>query len=80
METLRCKFRVESVKQAQHGAGVSMYPVFSTDPNSENRRFWDALPSGRFEIFVSNKDAIAHIEPGQEYFIDIIPAASDVEA
>jgi len=68
--TTRCKFKCESV--TDHGGGkrsVAMNPVYSSDPNSENKKFWDATPSGNINFAWIN-DRVK-FEPGKEYYVDI---------
>jgi len=75
MKTVRAKFKVDSMVGFQHGASIQMTPVYSTDPDHENKQFWDATPSGSFQMWVNNPDCISHLHPGQEVYIDITPAA-----
>lgn len=66
----RCKFRCNEV--TDHGGGkrsVTLMPVYSADPNSENKAFWDATPSGNFQMsWINDK---VKFEPGKEYYLDI---------
>lgn len=68
----RCKFRCDSV--TDHGAAKSvvMTPVYSTDPKSENKVFWDSSPGGKFELNWVNPNV--DFKPGKEYYLDITPA------
>ena len=50
---------------------VVLTPVYSDKPDSENKRFWDATPSGKLE-FSTIKDM--PFEVGREYYLDISPA------
>ena len=89
MDTIRCKFRCEELKQ--HNAPVSrrkedgtyetvrrilysviLCPVYSDKEGSENKRFWDATPTGRLG-FGTVKEA--SFEIGRDYYIDIAPCA-----
>lgn len=54
---------------------VKMSPVYSTEPGHENKAFWEATPSGQLEFNTVNLDAVASLELGGEYYIDIVPAA-----
>jgi hypothetical protein len=85
---VRCKFRVESVTQFASSKwdaetkkstpctlhSVSMSPVYSEDPSSENKKFWDATPSGKLEFQCVKAEAVSGFEIGKEYYIDIHPA------
>jgi hypothetical protein len=55
---------------------AKLTPVFSDKPNSENKKFWDATPSGSFEVSSINPD---YFEPGREYYLDITPAPDTQE-
>lgn len=48
-----------------------MTPVYSEDPQHENKAFWDATPSGKFEV-----GTILQMpwKVGAEYYLDISPA------
>ena len=48
-----------------------MTPVYSDDPDSENRKFWDATPSGKLEVGTFSE---MPWNVGEDYFIDINPA------
>lgn len=54
---------------------IKMSPVYGNgDPNHENTKFWQASPSGQFELGVINLAAAEMFELGKEYYIDIMPA------
>ena len=53
---------------------ISMSPVYSPDPNSENKRFWDATPSGKIELGVLNPEAWATFELGRAYYVSFAQA------
>lgn len=56
-------------------ATVKMSPVYANnDPKHENSKFWQASPSGSFELGTVNMDAVAQLKLGGEYYIDITPA------
>jgi hypothetical protein len=55
---------------------IKLSPVYgNNDPNHENTKFWEASPSGSFELGTINADAAAIFELGQEYYIDISRAS-----
>lgn len=71
---VRAKFRCNSVTTSDHGNGhkgasVILTPVYSTDPNSENKRFWDATPNGKLEMH-STPERLVMFEPGKDYYLD----------
>ena len=53
---------------------VLLQPVYSSDPSSENRRFWQASPTGKIELGTINPEAWQHFEMGKEYYVDFTPA------
>lgn len=55
-------------------ATVEAYPVFANgDPKHENTKFWQASPSGKFEIGCVNKEASDMFKVGMEFYLDITP-------
>lgn len=72
MEKTRCKFRCESVTDHGTAKSVVMHPVYSSDPNHENKKFWDASPGGKLDLTWINPNV--GFKPGQEYYLDITPA------
>jgi len=49
-------------------------PVYSSDPESENRHFWDATPSGEIRLGCVNREAWEKFQLGHEYYLDFTPA------
>lgn len=84
MSQVRAKFRCHTVhdhtSEDKDGKvygtlAIEASPVYSTDPEHENKAFWDASPSGKFEISVTNPTAWPLLpKPGQEFYIDLTPA------
>lgn len=81
---IRAKFKVQSVQdnvgRASNGTDkkyteiVRMSPVFSSDPNHENRAFWDATPSGDLSMWINNPKAWGTFKAGQEFYVDFTEA------
>lgn len=46
--------------------------VYSQDPESENKKFWDATPSAAIQLTSILQDAF---EVGQEYYLDFSVAS-----
>lgn len=73
----RAKFKVDSVLHTKQYDGtpirtVIAAPVYGNrDPNHENSKFWAATPSGKLELGTVNAAAVAGLEPGVEFYIDI---------
>lgn len=80
MATVRAKFAVTQVSRSLYQGGkmvaktVHMTPVYSTDPEHENKKFWDATPNGKLEMTVANEDVLGVFDVGREFYIDFTPA------
>lgn len=70
----RAKFSVYSKKEVVGAVEVEMTPVYSSNPDDENRRFWNATPSGKITMYITNPDAVVHFEVGKVYYVDFTPA------
>src|SRR5574343_1440901 len=77
------KFKVNSTQstltQKQNAEGqwekvemrtISLNPVYSNNPDDENRKFWDASPSGEIKLGVINPQAWPYFELGAEYYVE----------
>lgn len=56
---------------------ITFKPVYSTDPNHENKQFWDATPQGDLNMTINNPAAAEFFEPGKEYYLDFQRSATD---
>jgi hypothetical protein len=56
------------------GTEVFLSPVYSDKPNSENKSFWDATPSGDIRMTIKNDAAARLFEVNMEYYVDFTPA------
>jgi len=80
MERVRAKFFVSSVQQAASrgcealNTTVTMCPVYSDDPSSENKVFTKYTPSGELKMSITVPETAAFFEPGQEYYLDFTKA------
>ena len=72
----RCKFRVDSVELDGWGEKVKAAPVMGRDGVPENERFHEATPTGKLEMYITNKVMHGLFRPGQEFYLDITPATS----
>lgn len=74
---IRSKFRCAQVLESKDADGqvtaqiVKLYPV--TGGSEENKAFWEATPSGAYEVTITNKAAFDHYVPGRCYYFDSIP-------
>lgn len=75
---MRCKMRLNEKTagdySGQQKTKLSFAPVFSEDPESENKKYWDATPSGELRLDVVNAAAVEGLEVGKEYYVDVTPA------
>jgi hypothetical protein len=75
---VRAKFFVTSVMHQLGADGevtggqVSLHPVYAGE--GEDRTFWDATPSGRIELNITNRQALDQFRSGQKFYIDFTPA------
>lgn len=53
---------------------IVLHPVYSDDPASENKTFWDASPSGEIQLGTVNPKAWERFELDKEYYVDFTPA------
>lgn len=70
---VRAKFKVETKDPGEQGR-VTLRPVYSSDPNHENKSFWDATPGGNIELYITNPAGFRQLELGKEYYVDFSPA------
>jgi hypothetical protein len=72
---VRAKFKVVLKDPGEQG-NVTLHPVYSPDPDHENKAFWDATPGGTIQMYITNKSAFAGFELGKEYYVDFTPAVN----
>lgn len=77
---VRAKFYIttlESYHTANGGGSVKLRPVYSTDPNHENKAFWDATPGGEISMQINNPAAFQFFAGrlGKEFYVDFTEAA-----
>lgn len=53
---------------------IVLQPVYSSDPESENRAFWRSSPSGEIRLGTINLDAAAQFDLDGEYYVDFTKA------
>lgn len=70
MSEVRAKFYCSTVTPNEYGGtNVVLYPV--TASSEENARFFNATPSGKVELVISEGMAAANaFKPGAEYYVD----------
>lgn len=74
-KTVRCKFVVSEIaKTAHNGVRLEASPVYGHDADNENATFWKYTPTGKLEFTCLNEGAVAHLQPGDEIYLDITKA------
>jgi hypothetical protein len=80
-ERVRAKVKLVGVKPAEGNYGdkeppvtLEFYFVYSSDPNSENKKFWDYTPGGKIEMNLVKPETRKMFDMGKEYYIDFSPA------
>jgi hypothetical protein len=70
------KFKVMSIEKREHwvkDAGflstIKMSPVYDSNPDSDNARFFAATPSGTIELGTVNPEAADQFKIGKDYLI-----------
>jgi len=75
--SVRAKFYVVSLAPWNGGGGeVKLAPVYSSDKEHENKKFWDATPSGEVRLGINNPAAYAFFHDharDYEFYMDITP-------
>lgn len=73
---VKAKFRVNHKAQPDGADYVTIHmsPVYSDDPNSENKKFWDYTPAGTIQLSTTNLKAAEYFEIGKEYYVDFTEA------
>lgn len=73
--TIRAKFTCNAkIPGYGNATTVHLNAVYSSDPNSENKAFSDATPSGQINISIANdKPALEAFELGKSYYVDFTP-------
>lgn len=76
-ERVLAKFNVvkkEAYSAPCAGGEVALFPVYSEDPNHENKQFWDATPSGLIQLSINNPVAFERFDLGAEYYVEFTKA------
>ncbi len=76
--TVRAKFKVQSITTSARWNGpgtmgtVKLTPV--TSGSDENKKFYEATPSGEITLGTINEEALAQFPIGAEVYVDFTPA------
>lgn len=74
MSTVRAKFRVHCSVPQGDGFRIDLSPVYDSNPESENGRFYKATPWGQITLGTVNPAVAEHLKPGTEFYVDFTPA------
>jgi len=76
MTKIRCKFACTDKRPSYEGATDNFTFKFEAryhPETPEDERFAKWTPSGKMEVTISNPAALAAIEVGKAYYLDLIP-------
>ena len=83
----RCKVRVGSVIEhkrqdtgEKYQEQISIYGVYSDDPNSENKKWATATPAFNLNMTIDNPGAFDKLKTGQDFYLDFIPVEQAASA
>lgn len=74
--SVRAKFKVTSIKSFDwnpNSKEIVLTPQYDTSIE-EDKRFYDATPSGEFTMLVNNPVAIEQLALGKTFYIDLTEA------
>ncbi len=74
MNTVRAKMKVVEMTTREFGKEIKLQPVYSSDPESENGKFYKQTPGGSIVLGTINDEAAKMFEVGKEYFVDFTKA------
>ncbi len=77
---VRAKFRVTKLEANNPpGISVELQPVYSSNPQHENSKFYECTPSGEIGLGIVSEDTARSFEIGKEYYVDFSPAPTTVD-
>jgi hypothetical protein len=70
-QSVRAKFFVSKVEfYSPTSRYFVLKPVYSENPEHENKSFWEATPSGELSMNIQNPRASEFFHIGEEYYVD----------
>ena len=76
MSTVRAKFRVHCAVPQGDGFRIDLSPVYDSNPESENGRFYKATPWGQITLGVVSDSVGETLKPGVEVYVDFTPVTT----
>lgn len=78
--TVRAKFRCHFIQESSDGASRTVNLSAVTSGSTENESWSKCTPGGQLSMHISNPDAFSQFEQGNEYFIEVNPAVSEINS
>ena len=78
---VRAKFKLIEIRSHHWNPNARTF-VFQPQYDStieEDRRFYDATPSGQCEMLVNNPAVIEEFKIGQDYYLDFTPSIEEAK-
>jgi hypothetical protein len=73
--SVRAKFRVNLVSPYADGKyRIDMAPVYDSNPESENAKFYSATPWGQITLGMVNAEVAEQLKVGSFVYVDFTPA------
>jgi hypothetical protein len=76
--TVRAKFKVQSITTTGRWNGPGLMGTVKLQPVSsgseENKKFYEATPSGSIDLGTINEEALKQFVIGREFYVDFTPA------
>lgn len=67
---VRAKFKLV----LKENSNLEFMPVYAG--SEENKKFFEATPSGHIKLYVVNREALDQFSQGAEYYVDFVPAVA----
>lgn len=79
MKNLRAKMVVQSVLRTRDALELMMTPVVGV-VGDENHTWSKYTPNGELRLLITNPGVGENITPGEEFYVDLTPAAAPAAA
>lgn len=77
---VRAKFQCQRIEESRYAGGkqskiiLTAVTPYNSEDTVDNKKFWEASPSGELVINVANERAVEYFKPGTAYYIDFTEA------